>query len=117
MTSLRRLLFGLMTVGAFAAGTGVASANPGCNSPYCGNKPSKPMYGGVAASAGMPTFQAAPWYLYWPYDAHFQMPAPLTGAFYGPPIGGNFPVNPYFAPAYPGYGGYPGMASPGGYGY
>jgi hypothetical protein len=32
----------------------------------------------------LPVFQAAPWYLYWPYDAHFQTPAPIYGAFYGP---------------------------------
>src|SRR5262249_7842375 len=23
-------------------------------------------------------FQAAPWYLYWPYDQHFQLPAPIN---------------------------------------
>jgi hypothetical protein len=44
----------------------------------------------------LPVFQAAPWYLYWPYDAHFQTPAPIFGAYYAPPIGGNFPVQPYF---------------------
>jgi hypothetical protein len=44
----------------------------------------------------LPVFQAAPWYLYWPYDAHFQTPAPIMGAYYAPPIGGNFPVQPYF---------------------
>lgn len=50
----------------------------------------------------LPVFQAAPWYLYWPYDAHFQTPAPIFGAYYAPPIGGNFPVQPYFpAPAMP----------------
>jgi hypothetical protein len=48
----------------------------------------------------LPVFQAAPWYLYWPYDAHFQTPAPVFGAYYAPPIGGAFPVQPYFpAPA------------------
>ena len=50
----------------------------------------------------LPVFQAAPWYQYWPYDGHFLTPAPVTGAFYGPPLPGNFPVNPYFpGPAYP----------------
>lgn len=44
----------------------------------------------------LPIFQAAPWYLYWPYDAHFQTPAPIFGAYYAPPIGGNFPVQPFF---------------------
>src|SRR5258708_6840811 len=28
-----------------------------------------------------PPFQAAPWYLYWPYDAHFQLPAPIGAAY------------------------------------
>jgi hypothetical protein len=44
----------------------------------------------------LPVFQAAPWYNYWPYDAHFLTPAPISGPFYGPPQTGNFPVNPYF---------------------
>ena len=46
----------------------------------------------------LPAFQAAPWYLYFPYNAHFQMPAPLygdqMGGGYGAPqMGGG---NPYF---------------------
>ena len=50
----------------------------------------------------LPVFQAAPWYQYWPYDAHFLTPAPVAGPFYGPPLTGNFPVNPYFpGPAMP----------------
>ena len=43
----------------------------------------------------LPAFQAAPWYLYWPYNEHFQMPAPPPGADFG--YGG-----------YAGPGGYPG---------
>ncbi len=27
----------------------------------------------------LPVFQAAPWYLYWPYDGHFLTPAPMYG--------------------------------------
>jgi hypothetical protein len=67
----------------------------------------------------LPLFQAAPWYQYWPYDGHFLMPAPVSGPFYGPPLTGNFPTNPYFpGPAMPvgpnyGYGqGIPGGAPP-----
>ena len=53
--------------------------------------------------APVPAFQAAPWYLYWPYNNHFMTPAPLTGAYYGPPGGGaGGMVNPYF-PANGGY--------------
>lgn len=63
----------------------------------------------------LPVYQAAPWYQYWPYDGHFMTPAPVTGAFYGPPMTGNFPVNPYFPGAQGaagfGYGGPP----PGGF--
>ena len=44
----------------------------------------------------LPVFMAAPWYLYWPYDAHFMTPAPMQGAFYAPPVMGNYPVQPYF---------------------
>jgi hypothetical protein len=63
-----------------------------------------------------PPFQAAPWYLYWPYDAHFQLPAPITAQFYPPQQYGN-QLNPYFpGPAMgPGPGMGPGpMMGPGG---
>jgi hypothetical protein len=59
-----------------------------------------------------PPFQAAPWYLYWPYDAHFQLPAPI-GAPYYPPQNLNTPWNPYFAHPALGLAGYgqPGPAA------
>jgi hypothetical protein len=63
----------------------------------------------------LPVFQAAPWYNYWPYDGHFLTPAPISGQFYGPPMTGNFPVNPYFpGPAIPtgGFGMIPGGPPP-----
>jgi hypothetical protein len=65
--------------------------------------------------AQLPVFQAAPWYNYWPYDAHFLTPAPVSGPFYGPPMTGNFPVNPYFpGPAgAAGFGPIPGGPPPG----
>ena len=64
----------------------------------------------------LPVFQAAPWYNYWPYDGHFLTPAPVSGPFYGPPLTGNFPVNPYFpGPAgAAGYGPIPGGPPPAG---
>jgi len=46
-----------------------------------------------------PPFQAAPWYLYWPYDQHFQMPAPINAPYFAPQAYGNPGNNPYFAPA------------------
>jgi hypothetical protein len=102
--------------GLALAGTARA-AGPGCNGPFC-NQPKYPTVGaylsnhplfGLGQKQKLPVFQAAPWYMYWPYDAHFLTPAPITGAFYGPPVPGNFPVNPYFAAPY-GAAGY-------GYGY
>jgi hypothetical protein len=64
----------------------------------------------------LPAFQAAPWYNYWPYDGHFLMPAPIGGQFYGPPLTGNFPMNPYFpgAGGATGYGPMPGGPPPSG---
>ena len=41
----------------------------------------------------LPAFQAAPWYMYFPYNAHFQTPAPLLGEGGG---GGYGAPNPYF---------------------
>lgn len=63
----------------------------------------------------LPVFQAAPWYNYWPYDGHFLTPAPVNGQFYGPPMTGNFPVNPFFpGPGLGGFGGpIPGGPPPG----
>jgi hypothetical protein len=78
-----------------------------CKGPFCNHKPgpygAMPFGGTVWGNNGqtLPVYQAAPWYLYWPYDAHFMTPAPIGGAFYAPPIPGNFPVQPYFpAPAF-----------------
>jgi hypothetical protein len=60
-----------------------------------------------------PPFQAAPWYLYWPYDAHFQLPAPINAPFY-PPQQLSSQWSPYFAAPAPGFGAPPpGMAPPG----
>jgi hypothetical protein len=47
----------------------------GC--PPCG-----PCGGACGPGAGPGT---APWYLYWPYDAYFQVPAPITYPFWPAP--------------------------------
>jgi hypothetical protein len=75
----------------------VASASGGAN-PF-----NVPTHNGPFQSLfkkkAVPAFQAAPWYLYWPYNSHFQTPAPLLGheGFGG---GGYAPgqgwMNPYF---------------------
>jgi hypothetical protein len=36
--------------------------------------------------AGPGGAQLAPWYLYWPMDAHFQVPAPMTYPFWPSPM-------------------------------
>jgi hypothetical protein len=124
MRSVRLTVFGLAAVFGVAATASDASAfggppvQGGCSGPFCnqGKYPTLASYVFKSHSTPLPTFQAAPWYLYWPYDAHFLTPAPVHGAFYGPPGPGNFPVNPYFpGPAYPysAYGPIPGGAAPG----
>jgi hypothetical protein len=111
MKTLRKILFAAAVLAGFAATATEASA--------FGKKthPAPKYTTAVSAFGGgqpLPVFQAAPWYLYWPYDGHFLTPAPVQGAFYGPPGPGNFPVNPYFpaGPAMGGYGPIPGGAPP-----
>src|SRR5262245_59798333 len=118
MTTIRSLVLATAAAAGLAATAGDAQAwGDGCNGPFC-NQAHYPQYSTLANFLGAhqgpkPTFQAAPWYLYWPYDAHFLTPAPVTGAFYGPPMPGNFPVNPYFpGPAYGPFGPIPGAPPP-----
>jgi hypothetical protein len=111
MKSLRTFVIAAVVAAGFAAGQAQAIGKRGCP---------PPKYTTAAAAFGagsqpLPVFQAAPWYLYWPYDGHFLTPAPVQGAFYGPPGPGNFPVNPYFpGPAMGGYGPIPGGPPPAG---
>lgn len=78
-------------VGAFAP-----TASAQCNSPFCGGQPpTDGPFSRMFYKRPVPAFQAAPWYLYWPYQGHFMTPAPLPGAGYGPPGAGPL-VNPYF---------------------
>jgi hypothetical protein len=118
MKIARVLLIAAAVASTLAVTGGIASANGPFN-----NQPAYPRYYtassyflnacGLGHRAPLPTFQAAPWYNYWPYDAHFLTPAPVTGAFYGPPTPGNFPVNPYFpGPSYGGFGPMPGGPPP-----
>ena len=86
--------------GAFIASD--ARADGCAGGPFCQNNHRGP-FGGFFFKQPVPAFQAAPWYLYWPYNAHFQTPAPLSGAYYAPPYTGGHMVNPYFpAPQYQG---------------
>jgi hypothetical protein len=61
------------------------------------------VFGGsrVSQMPTLPVYMAAPWYLYWPYDGHFQTVAPMAhGLYYPPPL---YTGNPYLPGAYPGY--------------
>ncbi|HEY2911312.1 MAG TPA: hypothetical protein VGI99_13765 [Gemmataceae bacterium] len=105
MIPFKKLLFAAaatLAIAAFDAGTASAQVH-GYNTPFA-NSPRYPTFGSFlfrnTGKPALPTYQAAPWYTYWPYDAHFQTPAPINAPWIGPPVGGNFPVNPYFpAPA------------------
>jgi hypothetical protein len=89
--SMKKLL--LSAAAAFAL-AGTASAAGG---PFSATPGQQVRVGPIAKLFGkqpLPAFQAAPWYLYWPYNSHFMTPAPLTGAYYAPPTAGQ--ANPYF---------------------
>jgi hypothetical protein len=122
MISLRKLVIAAAVAAGFAAADSPAQAwgngNGGCSGPFC-NTPRYPsltsyLFRNHGSNQPLPTYQAAPWYLYWPYDGHFQTPAPVTAPFYGPPVAGNFPVNPYFPAPAGYYGPIPGGPAPAG---
>lgn len=49
----------------------------------------------------LPVYMAAPWYLYWPYDGHFQTIAPMAqGLYYPPPANTG---NAFMTGRHPGY--------------
>lgn len=101
-------LIAMLAVGVGVGAVAPAATAGGCPGPYCGSgAPGAGLFSYLFEKRPVPAFQAAPWYLYWPYNAHFMTPAPLGGAYYGPPAGGAM-VNPYF-PAAAGY--YPGAAA------
>jgi hypothetical protein len=118
---IRKILFVAamaLAVTAFDAGTASAQFSGSWHGPF-GNQPRYPTLSTYLFSSHsrpmLPTYQAAPWYMYWPYDAHFLTPAPVNAPFNGPPVAGNFPVNPYFpAPAIQ-YGPMPGGPPPAGF--
>ena len=118
MIRLRSLILGLTAVGLLAVASPAARADGGYG-PFKGGPKYPTFFGWIHGSHSqpLPVYQAAPWYLYWPYDGHFLTPAPIGGAFYGAPVPGNFPVNPYFpGPAYGYPGPIPGGPAPGGVG-
>lgn len=84
----------ILSVGLLAAFAGAASAAGGPFSAVPNQQVRQGFFNRLLDKKPLPAFQAAPWYLYWPYNAHFMTPAPLTGAYYAPPTAA--PANPYF---------------------
>jgi hypothetical protein len=65
--------------------------------------------GNITKMPTLPVYMAAPWYLYWPYDGHFQTVAPQAAGIYYPPP--QYIGNPYLVGGYG--GGYmPGNPAP-----
>jgi hypothetical protein len=83
---------------------GLPFGSSNCGGP-CGCGPC----GDCAAPCGAGPCHCFPWYLYWPYEAHFQVPAPTKFPFWPPPMtagplaGPAFPMpaGPLVAPGYP----------------
>lgn len=102
---LQSLILVVLTGGTFGSGWSAAQAGHPCYGPHCGSGKIPRYYtlhGFLHGDKPLPVFQAAPWYLYWPYDGHFLTPAPINGPFYAPPLYPNTGVNPYFpAPVVP----------------
>jgi hypothetical protein len=105
---MKKLILALVASAGLLAVAQSATAGGNAN-PFNG-PPSTRLIFPLFHKQSLPAFQAAPWYLYWPYNGHFQTPAPIHGAFYGPPgmggaYGGGGMANPYFQqvpPQYPG---------------
>jgi len=95
--------FVIAAVAAIALSTGEAFAGGLRANPF--NGPTAGYGGGLFHKQPLPAFQAAPWYLYFPYNAHFQTPSPMYNApWYGPPSTGyGGMVNPYFPNPNAGY--------------
>lgn len=56
--------------------------------------------GNLTRMPTLPVYMAAPWYLYWPYDGHFQTVAPMAAGIYYPPP--QYIGNPYLVGGYGG---------------
>ena len=94
---MKKLFLALIAAAGVLAAAEPALAGGNAN-PFNG-PPGNRLFPPIFQRQPLPAFQAAPWYLYWPYNGHFQTPAPLYGQFYAPPgmpgYGGGM-VNPYF---------------------
>ena len=62
--------------------------------------------GGYGGGGGVRPYNLGPWYLYYPYEAHFQQPALPQYPYWG---ASTLPNGlPYLSPGYPGQGPVPG---------
>ena len=90
---MKKFLFAVAASVAMIAFAGDAAAQS--PNPFEGAR--KPIFHSLFHKQPLPAFQAAPWYLYFPYNAHFQTASPMYNApFYAPPGAGGFQANPYF---------------------
>lgn len=94
---MKKMFLAVLAVASLLAVASPADAGGNAN-PFNG-PPGGRLFPPIFQRQPLPAFQAAPWYLYWPYNGHFQTPAPLYGQFYAPPgmqgYGGGM-TNPYF---------------------
>lgn len=97
---MKKLFVLLLAAGGLLLATSTASADGALPNPV--NVPSHPSrpFAKFFFKQPLPAFQAAPWYLYWPYNSHFMMPAPPLDEQYGAPGGGGGYTNPYFPAQY-----------------
>jgi hypothetical protein len=91
---MKRLVLALMAAVGLLADAAPAFAGGDAN-PFNG-PPNTRLFPPIFRKQALPAFQAAPWYLYWPYNGHFQTPAPLYAPAYGPGGYGGAMGNPYF---------------------
>lgn len=89
---MKKLLV-LLAAGIGALATASTASAAGHANPFNANTHNSP-FAKFFKKTPLPAFQAAPWYTYWPYNNHFQTPAPLPG--HDVPNPGQGWMNPYF---------------------
>lgn len=96
---MNKLIYAAAAIGSTVlASSAQAGGLAPCSGPACqqpGQTPGAGIMQRLFVRQPLPAFQAAPWYMYWPYNAHFMTPAPMMGAPAAGP-GGVPMANPYF---------------------
>ena len=96
---MKKLFVMLAALGGLLLSTAPALADGPANPANIPSHQGKPLHR-LLFKQPLPAFQAAPWYLYWPYNSHFLMPAPPLDEQFGAPGWGGGYVNPYFPTPY-----------------